>query len=115
MNNIFYTFMSALHLLVSKLVYPVLMLNTILTNILFPHGKINGVVRSRTRFILSSRSWETGSHPTGCAGRMKLSYVVPLTHISKKGPPVFIIVINIFCAALYTVMQIVYILFFKFV
>ena len=57
--------------LVSRLVYLTLTLNTILTNILFPLGKMIGMVRWRISFILSSQSWEIGSPPTGCAGRMK--------------------------------------------
>ena len=59
----------------SRLVYPTLILNTILTNILFPLGKMIGMVRLQTRFIPSSRSWESGSPPTGSAGRIKLSCV----------------------------------------
>ena len=50
--------------LVSRLVCPTLILNTILTNIFFPLGKMIGVVRSQTSFILSSRSWEIGTPST---------------------------------------------------
>ena len=39
------------------------------------------MVRSWTSFILSSQSWEIGSPPTGGAGRMKLSCVVPASVI----------------------------------
>ena len=46
-------------------------------NIFLPLGKMIGMVRSRTSFILSSRFWEIGSPPTGGAGRMKLFCVVP--------------------------------------
>ena len=56
--------------------------NTILTNIFFPLGKMIGMVWLRTSFILSSQSWEIGSPPTGGAGRMKLSCVVPTLVIS---------------------------------
>ena len=35
----------------------------------------------KTSFILSSRSWEIGSPPTGGAGRMKLSCVVSASAI----------------------------------
>ena len=59
--------------LVSRLVCPALILYIILTNIFFPLGKMIGAVQSRTCFILSSRSWDIGSHPTGAAGRVKLS------------------------------------------
>ena len=55
----------------SRLMYPTLILNTISTGIFFPLGKMIGMVRSRIRFILSSRSWEIGSPPTGGAGTMK--------------------------------------------
>ena len=44
-------------------------------------GKMIGMVRLRTSFILSSQSWEIGSPPTGGAGRMKLSCVVPASVI----------------------------------
>ena len=44
--------------LVLRLVYPSLILNTILTNIFFPLGKMIGMLRSWTSYILSSRSWE---------------------------------------------------------
>ena len=53
-----------------------------------------GMVRSETSFVQSSWAWEIGSHPTGGAGRMKLSCVEPasvthLTHsyILRKDPP----------------------------
>ena len=45
--------------------YPVLILNSILTCIFFPLVKMIGEVRSRSSFMLSSRSWEIGSHPIG--------------------------------------------------
>ena len=57
--------------LVPRLVYPIMILNIVSTNISFPLGKMTGMVRSRTSFILSSQSWEIGSPPTGGAGRMK--------------------------------------------
>ena len=44
-------------------------------------GKMIGTVRSRTNFILTSQSWEIGSPPTGSAGRMKLSCVMPTSVI----------------------------------
>ena len=65
----------------AMLVYPTLILNCILTNIFFPLGKVIGMVRSRTSFILSSRSWEIGSPLTGGAGRMKYACVVPASVI----------------------------------
>ena len=40
-------------------------------------GNMIGMVQLRRSFILSSQSWEIGSPPTGGAGRMKLSCVVP--------------------------------------
>ena len=52
-----------------------------LTNIFFPLGKMIGMVWSQTSFILSSQSWEIGSPPTGGAGRIKLSCVVPTSVI----------------------------------
>ena len=55
--------------LVPRLAYPILILNNI---IFFPCGKMNGMVRSRTSFILASRSEEIGSSPTGSAGRIML-------------------------------------------
>ena len=62
---------SALDLPLPRLVYPIMILNIVSTNISFPLGKMTGMVRSRTIFILSSQSWEIGSPPTGGAGRMK--------------------------------------------
>ena len=59
-----------------KVGIPVMILNTLSANIFFSLGKMTGVVRSRTSFILSSRSWKIGSPPTGDAGRMKLSCVI---------------------------------------
>ena len=64
-----------------RLVYPIVILNIVSANIFFPLGKMIGMVRSRTNFILSSQSWEIGSPPTGGAGRMKLSCVVPASVI----------------------------------
>ena len=62
---------SALDLPHAKVLYPIMILNIVSTNISFPLGKMIGMVRSRTSFILSSQSWEIGSPPTGGAGRMK--------------------------------------------
>ena len=67
--------------LVPKLVYPIMILNIVSTNISFPLGKMIGTVRSWTSFILSSQSWEIGSPPTSGAGRMKLACVVPASVI----------------------------------
>ena len=64
-----------------RLVYPVMILNIVSTNIYFPFGKMIGMVRLRTSFILSSQSWEIGSPPTGGAGRMQLYSVVPASVI----------------------------------
>ena len=61
----------------SRLVYPVMILYIISANIFYPLGKMIGLVRSRTSFIQSSQSWDIGSSPTGGAGKMKLSRVVP--------------------------------------
>ena len=66
--------------LVSRLVYPIPILN-ILSNIYFAIGKMIVVVWWRTCFIPSNRSWEIGSPTTGGAGRMKLSCVVPASVI----------------------------------
>ena len=52
-------------------IHPIMSLNIVSTNISFPLGKMTGMVRSRTSFIMSSQSWEIGSPPTGGAGRMK--------------------------------------------
>ena len=41
------------------------------------YNSLIGMVRLRTIFILSSRFWEIGRPPTGGAGGMKLSCVVP--------------------------------------
>ena len=57
--------------LVPRLAYTIMILNIVSSNISFPLGKMTGMVRSRTSFILSSQSWEIGSPPTGGAGRMK--------------------------------------------
>ena len=57
-----------------RLVCPILILNIVSANIFLPLGKVIEMVRLRTSFILS---WEIGSPPTGGAGRMKLSCVVP--------------------------------------
>ena len=62
---------SALDLPHAKFGVPYNDLNIVSTNIFFPLGKMTGMVRSRTSFILSSQSWEIGSPPTGGAGRMK--------------------------------------------
>ena len=59
----------------------VILILNILTSIFFPLGKMIGMVRSRTSFILSSRSWEIGSPRTCSAGRMKLFCVVPASVI----------------------------------
>ena len=48
-----------------RLVYSVMILNIQLTIIFFPLGKMIEMVRLQTSFILSSRSWEIGSPPTG--------------------------------------------------
>ena len=73
------TLLPSLHwiCLVPRLVYPRVILNIVSANIFFPLGKMNGMVRSRASFNLSYQSWEIGNHPTGGAGRMKLSCVVP--------------------------------------
>ena len=52
--------------LMPRLVYPIMILNIVSTNISFPLGKMTGM-----DFILSSQFWEIGSPPTGGAGRMK--------------------------------------------
>ena len=73
------TLLPSLHwiCLVPRLVYPTVILNIVSANIFFPLGKMIG-----TNFILSSQSWEIGSPPTGGAGRMKLSCVVPASVIN---------------------------------
>ena len=77
------TFLPSVHwiCLVPRLVYPIVILNILSANIFFPLGKMIGTVRSWTSFILSSQSWEIGSPPTGGAGRMNLSCVVPVSVI----------------------------------
>ena len=64
-----------------RLVFPVMILNIVSTSIFFPLGKVIGMVRLRTSFILSSQFWEIGGHPIGGARRMKLSCVVPASVI----------------------------------
>ena len=66
--------------LVPSCVYPIVILNIVSANILFPLGKMIGMVQSRS-FLLSSQSSEIGSPPTGSAGRMKLSCVAPASVI----------------------------------
>ena len=68
------TLLPSLHWIchVPRLVYPIVILNIVSANIFFPLGKMIGMVRSRTSFILSIQSWEIGSPPTGGAGWMKL-------------------------------------------
>ena len=56
-------------------------INIISANIFFPLIKVIETVGSRTSFILSRRSWEIGSPPTGGAKRLKLAYVVPASVI----------------------------------
>ena len=63
--------------LMPRLVCPILILNIVSVSRFFLLGKVFGLVRLRTSFILSSQSWEIGCPPTGGAGRMKLSCVVP--------------------------------------
>ena len=48
-----------------SVVYPIMILNIVSTDIFSALGKIIGMVRLRTSFILSSQSWEIGSPPTG--------------------------------------------------
>ena len=81
------TLLSSVHwiCIMARLMYPILILNTILTNIFFPHDKIIGMVRSRTSFILSSRCWEVGSPPTGGAGR--INCLVSCPHRSYLSNP----------------------------
>ena len=67
--------------LIPRLVYTIMILNIVSANIFFPLAKVIGMVWSRTSFILSSQSWEIGSPPTGGAGRMKLSCVMPASVI----------------------------------
>ena len=64
---------SALEFPHAKVGVPYNNLNIASANISFPLG----TVRSRISFILSSRSWEIGSSPTGSIGRMNLFCVVP--------------------------------------
>ena len=62
----------------SGLVYPVLILNIILANIIFPLGKMIGMVQLRT-----SRSRETDSPLTDGRGRMKLYHArIDHTHLT---------------------------------
>ena len=74
-----------------RLVHTIMILNIVSANIFFPLGKMIGMVQLQTSFILSSRSWEIGSPPTGGAGRMKLASVVSThltySYILKKDPP----------------------------
>ena len=57
------TLLSSLHwiCLVPRLVYLIIIVIIVSANIFFPRGKMIGMVRSRTRFILSSQSWAIGS------------------------------------------------------
>ena len=57
--------------LVQRLVYPIMILNIVSASIFFPLGTVMiGMVRSRTSFILWSRSWKICSPPTCGAGSM---------------------------------------------
>ena len=67
--------------LVSKLVYQTLILNAILTKMLFPLVKMIGMVWSQTSFILSSKYLDISSPTTGSEERMKLSCVLPASVI----------------------------------
>ena len=68
----------------SGLVYPVLILNIILANIIFPLGKMIGMVQLRTSFVVSSRSRETDSPLTDGRGRMKLYHAcIDHTHLKE--------------------------------
>ena len=71
------TLLPSLHwiCIIPGLVYPLMIfLNIVSANIFFPLGKLIGMVRSRTSFILSGQSWEIGGP---AAGGMGLSCVVP--------------------------------------
>ena len=72
---------SALDLPRAKVGVPYTDLKYLISQYIFPLGKMNGTVRSRTSFILSNQSWEIGNPPTGGAGRMKLFCVVPASVI----------------------------------
>ena len=72
---------SALDLPRTKVGVPYNDLKHLSANIFFPLGKMIGMVQSQTSFILSSQSRKIGSPPTGGAGRMKLSCVVPASVI----------------------------------
>ena len=56
---------SVLDLPCVKVGVPNTILNIILTDIIFPLGKLIDTVRSRTSFIMSSQSWGIGSPSTG--------------------------------------------------
>ena len=66
-----------------RLVYPIMILNIVSANIFIPLGKMIGMVRLQTSFVLSSQSWKISSPPTGGARRMKLSCVIHIGHIHK--------------------------------
>ena len=61
----------------SGLVYPIMSLDIISANILFPLGTMIRMVQLQTSFILTSWSWEIDDCLSGNAGRIKLSYVIP--------------------------------------
>ena len=65
----------------TRLVYPVMILSIVSANIFFPLGKMIEKVQLQTNFILSRRTWDIGSPPTGSAERMKSSCVVPASVI----------------------------------
>ena len=81
------------------LVYPMLILNTILTTIFFPLGNMIRMVISRTSFILSCRSWEIGNIPTCDAGRMHYC-IVSCLHQTYSFDP-FICLEEIFCTSVW--------------
>ena len=75
-----------------RLVYPIMILNIVSTNISFPLGKMTGMVQSRTSFILSSQSWQSSyrrcrkDEVVLCRARIGHTH---LTHsyILRKDPP----------------------------
>ena len=55
----------------------ILILNVVSASMFFALGKVIGMVRLRTIFILSSQAWKIGSPPAGSARRVKITCVVP--------------------------------------
>ena len=81
---------SALDLPRAKVAVPYTDLKYLISQYIFPLGKMNGTVRSWTSFILSNQSWEIGSPPTGGAGRIVLCRArIGHTYLTRQDKTLF--------------------------